>query len=89
MTAEKTCVVCGARLTAQPRMGRPSNTCSDTCRVVRKRARNEKSRQRAIADGCPPDKHGTSTGYSHFRCSCDACRTWARLYKRERRRAHT
>lgn len=81
------CVVCGYLFiwTPQPNRRR-SNTCSPRCRDARRRQKNEESRQRAVARGCPPDKHGTATGYSHFKCTCARCRKWASSYQQERRR---
>lgn len=81
-----TCVVCAEEYEWTPQPGRRrSNACSEECRRLRHIAMNEKSRQRAAAKGCPPDKHGTVTGYSHYKCSCTRCRKWASEYKKERR----
>jgi hypothetical protein len=46
---------------------------------------NEESRQRAVARGCPPEKHGTVTGYSQYKCTCIRCRKWASEYQKQRR----
>lgn len=69
------------------RTGRAPMTCSPDCQRARKTRQSEQSRQRAAKRGCPPDKHGTSTGYSHYKCDCSLCSRWARQYKAQRRRA--
>lgn len=82
-----TCVVCAKEYQWTPQPGsRRSKTCSEECRRRRHIQMNEKSRQRAVARGCPPDKHGTATGYSHYKCVCIRCRKWASEYKKEQRR---
>jgi len=81
------CVICGALLDYEPRSGRPPVTCSPDCHRIRKNQKSEESRQRAVSRGCPDDMHGTSTGYSHYKCHCPQCTKWARLYKQERRKA--
>lgn len=84
--SEHTCVACGREYEWVPQLNRRrSNTCSPECRHRRHTQMNEKSRQRAVARGCPPDKHGTSTGYSHYKCACALCRKWASEYQKERR----
>lgn len=59
-------------------------TCSYECR--RKRRNQQNKRYRAEAPECPPDKHGTSAGYTHYLCDCSLCSKWAREYKQEWRR---
>jgi hypothetical protein len=53
---------------------------------VRKNKQREETRQRAVARGCPDDMHGTSSGYSHFKCTCTKCKFWARTYKQGQRK---
>lgn len=79
------CVVCGREYEWVPQPNRPPNTCSAECRHRRHVQMNEESRQRAVSRGCPPDKHGTVTGYSHYKCACVLCRKWASEYQKERR----
>lgn len=78
------CAVCNRSFEQVPGV-RPRVTCSDECAQARKRGQNRAAREKAIAQGCPPDKHGTVTGYTHFRCSCALCRRWAADYKKQRR----
>lgn len=66
--------------------GRAPMTCSPACALTRKTRQSEQSRQRASKRGCPPDKHGTSTGYSYYQCGCTKCTKWAREYKQHRRK---
>lgn len=80
-----TCAECGNPL-PKATMGRPSMTCSPACGLRRKNRQSAQSRQRAAARGCPPDKHGTTTGYNHYLCRCTKCTTWARRDKARRRR---
>lgn len=80
------CAECGTTFDWQP-PGRAPMTCSPECQRVRKTRQSEESRQRAAKKGCPPDKHGTSTGYSHYKCDCEKCLQWARNYKQHRREA--
>ena len=81
-----TCVVCAKEYLWIPQAGRRrSNACSPECRRLRHVQMNEKSRQRAVARGCPPDKHGTVTGYTQYKCTCAHCRGWASEYQRQRR----
>ena len=79
------CVVCGTKFDWIGGHGRAPITCSPECQRKRKTRKSEESRQRAAKRGCPPDKHGTSTGYSHFKCDCHLCSKWAREYKAHRR----
>lgn len=79
------CLVCGTEFDWEPQPGRVPKTCSEDCRRTRKTQQSEQSRQRAAARGCPDHLHGTSTGYSHYKCDCTKCTTWARGYKRKRR----
>lgn len=80
------CVTCGNDYDWEPHPDhRRSNTCSQECRRIRKNVKNEEARQRAVVRGCPADKHGTATGYTHFKCGCPLCKQWAREYKRARR----
>lgn len=81
------CLVCGVELQPPARRGRPKTTCSPECAVLRKRQLRESSRQKATKRGCPPDKHGTSTGYTYYKCDCAACRKWAADYMADRREA--
>lgn len=81
----KQCLVCGREFTYEPRPGRPPVTCSPECQRTRKTRKSEESRLRAEDEGCPEHLHGTSTGYSHYRCSCFKCTAWARNYKQTRR----
>ena len=82
-----TCVVCEKEYQWTPQPGRRrSKNCSTECRRIRHLQMNEESRQRAVARGCPPDKHGTVSGYSQYKCTCTLCRKWASEYKKERRR---
>ena len=61
--------------------------CSPECRRKRK-ASQDKARRTAVAKRpCPPDKHGTATGYTDYKCGCDDCRRWARDDQRARRAA--
>lgn len=84
LIVKRKCAVCN-RTFEQPAGIRARITCSPECALARRRGQNRESRERAIAQGCPPDKHGTVTGYTHFRCSCVACRRWAADYKQQRR----
>ena len=80
------CVVCGRAYEWVPQPNRRrSKACSEECRRRRHIQMNEQSRQRAVARGCPPDKHGTVTGYSHYKCACARCRKWASEYQKQRR----
>jgi hypothetical protein len=76
----RTCVVCGGEFAYEPKPGRPPVTCSPECQ------REHKARRGATRK-CPPDKHGTATGYSWYKCDCAKCRHWARDYQRTRRSA--
>lgn len=81
-----TCPVCHEDFEYEPKPGRPPVTCGkEECRRARKTAKSEESRNRAAAKDCPPDKHGTATGYTFYKCDCTDCSRWARLYKQERR----
>jgi hypothetical protein len=83
-----TCPVCGEQFDYEPRPGRPPVTCgSEHCRRARKNRKSEESRRRAMNKDCPPDKHGTATGYGHYRCGCPKCSEWSRLYTQQRRKA--
>lgn len=79
------CLVCGNPFSIENTRGRPPKVCSAACRAERKNTQREESRERAAARGCPPDQHGTSTGYTHFKCPCVKCRRWARNYQQSRR----
>ena len=82
---ERQCLVCHQTF-EWPGRGRPSETCSQECHRQRKNVQREETRQRAVARGCPDHLHGTSTGYSHYRCSCAVCKLWARTYKQSQRK---
>jgi hypothetical protein len=82
---QRSCAVCGKPFDYEPRPGRPPVTCSPECQRTRKTRKSEESRSRVAAKECPPDKHGTSTGYTQYKCGCTKCTRWARLYKQERR----
>lgn len=80
------CLVCGRDFQPPAGRGRPPETCSPEHAAVRKRQHREESRQRAIQRGTiPPEAHGTSTGYTYYKCPCVRCRKWAREYKQDRR----
>ena len=81
------CAVCGKGFEHEPARGRVPMTCSPDCARIRKTRQSEQSRQRAAKRGCPPDKHGTSTGYSYYQCTCTLCSKASRLYRQARRRA--
>lgn len=83
---ERHCLVCG-RAFDWPGRGRPSETCSPECHRQRKNGQREETRQRAVARGCPANLHGTSTAYTHYKCTCAKCKLWARTYKQHRRKA--
>ena len=83
--AERSCAVCGLTFEFEPRPGRPPMTCSPDCQRARKSAQTEESRTRHASLDVPDDKHGTATGYTFYKCDCDECARWARLYKQERR----
>ena len=85
MTDQRQCVICKQLFDYPPRPGRPPVTCSDKCARIRRNKKSYESRARAEDKGCPPEAHGTSSGYSHYRCSCNDCRRWARTYKSQRR----
>lgn len=82
------CLVCGNPFSVETGPGRPPETCSAKCRAERKNLQREQSRQRAATRGCPPEAHGTASGYTHFMCSCAKCRRWARTYQQSRRTGH-
>jgi hypothetical protein len=83
---DRQCLVCH-RPFQWPGRGRPPETCSQECHRLRKNTQREETRQRAVARGCPANMHGTSSGYTHYKCTCVKCRLWARTYKQGRRRA--
>jgi hypothetical protein len=61
------CVVCGYLFCWIPKPNRRrSNACSPRCRHRRHTQKNEESRQRAIAQGCPPDKAWDGDGLLPF-----------------------
>lgn len=81
------CAVCGKEFEHEPRPGRPPVTCgAPECRRARKTQKTIQSNRRTHNTECPPDKHGTGTGYNLYRCGCPACSEWSRLYQRQRRR---
>ena len=81
------CAVCRKEFEHQPRPGRPPVTCgSEECRRTRKTLKTIQSNRRVHNTECPPDKHGTASGYTQYRCGCPKCSEWARLYQRQRRR---
>lgn len=79
--------MCGREFDYEPKPGRPPVTCSPECQRKRKSSKSEESRDRHAHRKCPPDKHGTSTGYTWYKCDCAKCRRWARDDKRARRAA--
>jgi hypothetical protein len=82
-----TCRVCHREFEYEPKPGRPPATCgSEECRRTYKTRNTMKSNRRTHNKECPPDKHGTGTGYNLYRCGCAKCSEWSRLYQRERRR---
>ena len=84
---ELICPICRTPFERPATPGRPPVTCGkEKCRRARKNRKSEESRRRAVERGCPPDMHGTSTGYAFYKCGCAECGTWARLFKQERRR---
>jgi hypothetical protein len=85
----KTCSECGRYFPyEQVGRGRPPLTCSDDCQRLRHNRLSYASRDRLAAKGCPPDKHGTNTGHSVYKCRCNKCTRWARLYRQKRRAAN-
>jgi hypothetical protein len=78
----RACVICGNVFTLPTHGGQPI-TCSPDCQ--RKR-RNKMVAWWREAHECPPDKHGTLTGYVNYQCDCDLCREAEKLYMRKRRR---
>lgn len=85
MSPLRKCTVCGRDLGPPTTRGRPTTVCSARCTSIRKTVQREQSRQRAVQRGCPPDKHGTCTGYTQYRCSCLKCMAWSRNYKATQR----
>lgn len=83
----KTCLVCGTELQPPAGRGRPTETCSPEHAAIRRRQLRETSRQKAIKRGIPADSnvHGTSTGYTYYKCPCIRCLKWAREYKASQR----
>lgn len=77
------CVVCGEPFELEKRPGGLPITCSPECQ---RRRRNEKHAEWRANTECPPEAHGTITGYVTYACSCDECRKAERLYMREYRR---
>lgn len=77
------CAVCGREFDYAAKPGRPPVTCSPEC------ARKRKNRQSGVNWGasreCPPEAHGTATGYNTYHCGCAKCSRWARLYKQGHR----
>jgi hypothetical protein len=76
------CEICGKEFQVQVRRGGVPKTCSAECK--RKRTNKMSAAYRANRH-CPPDKHGTLTGYSTYGCPCADCRRAAREYKRKQR----
>jgi hypothetical protein len=82
-----TCVVCRNEFEYTSRPGRPPITCgSPECRRARKTEKTLAARKRLRPEDCPPDYHGTSTGYNEYGCGCPKCARWARTYRQQRRR---
>lgn len=81
----KQCSECSREFEAAVGPGRPAMTCSRTCQTTRKSRMSQQSRVRAFNRECPPEKHGTATGYTFYGCGCTRCTRWARLDKQERR----
>jgi hypothetical protein len=79
------CAVCGRDFAYEPKPGRPPMTCSPECARTRKNAQSERSREALAAGGCPPEAHGTATGYTVYKCGCPKCSRWQRLYMQRRR----
>lgn len=82
---QRTCLVCGKDFVAPGGIGRPPETCSPDCFDARRREQRAASQGRALERGIPESAHGTSTGYTYFRCPCGRCRRWAREYKQAQR----
>jgi hypothetical protein len=82
------CAVCRKEFEYQPRPGRPPVTCGDkACHRANRTGKILAARGRkAATQECPPDKHGTSTGYNEYKCGCSECSRWARLYQQQRRK---
>lgn len=79
------CAVCGRGFALSTKPGRPAKTCSPTCQRKRKNHKSQQSRIRAFNRDCPPDKHGTATGYTFYGCGCPPCTRWAREDRQARR----
>lgn len=83
----RNCLVCGVPFTPPPGHGRRPETCSARCAAERKRQKRDESRLKAVSRAVPAHAHGTSTGYTYYKCPCAACRKWAREYKQSQRAA--
>jgi hypothetical protein len=83
-----TCPVCQKEFEYAPRPGRPPITCGDpTCWRIHRTRKTLAARGRlAATTECPPDKHGTSTGYNEYKCGCPECSRWARMYRQKLRK---
>lgn len=81
------CLVCGRGFEGPTGRGRPPETCSPECGIKRKRQQRAESRQRAENRAIPDHLHGTSTGYTYYKCTCSLCRKWSREYQQARREA--
>ena len=81
----RNCLVCQQPFTAPAGRGRPPETCSSACAIIRKRQQRAASKKRASQRRCPDHLHGTSTGYTYFQCDCAKCRRWSREYQQGRR----
>jgi len=81
------CLACGQPFDGPTGLGRPPVTCSPKCYRDRKNVQRRQARAKGIAHGCPDNAHGTSNGYTHFKCTCPECKRWAREYRQSRRLA--
>ena len=62
-------------------------TCSPECHKASRARQTGESRNRTANRKVPPGFHGTSTGYTNYKCGCPKCRRWARDYRQTRRAA--
>ena len=81
----RTCVVCGNAFPEHIGMGRPPVTCSPECKSRRRQQQRDESIARARKRDIPADAHGTSSGYTYWKCPCARCRGWSAAYQAARR----
>ena len=80
------CLVCGVGFYPPAGRGRPPEPCSPECTEKRKSEKRKEAQERAAKRGVvPAHAHGTSTGYTYYKCPCVICKKWAREYKQSQR----